>query len=220
MGLVCNFGFLAPGLSVFQPAVSPAVNSKPSTPLQTALNTTSPSPSAPPALDLESNLPLLDSASAVIKAIEAEDYSALAALVHPEKGLVLTPYSTVDLETDLTLTATQISGLAKDDHKYLWGVADGKGDPIEMTISQYFDRYVYNADFANAPVLGIDQVMGSGNALENVKEVFPLARFVEYYFPGRNPDHMGFDWCGLKLVFEPWENQYRLIALIHSEWTI
>ena len=29
----------------------------------------------------------------------------------------------------------------------------------------------------------------------------------------------GFDWCSLKLVFEPWENDWYLVGLVHGEWT-
>ncbi len=103
---------------------------------------------------------------------------------------------------------------------YQWGFADGSGAPISLTIPEYFDRYVYNADYANAPIIGVDQVIGQGNALENVQDAFPGARFVEYYFPGLNPEYNGFDWCGLKLVFAPYQEEYRLIAIVHSEWTI
>lgn len=222
VGLWCNFGFISPGVTTLQASTTPMSNvTLPTTlPVEGSPSLSPPSPIQSPDLDVEDNTVLLERAGAAVSALKDKDYAALSALVHPTRGLVLTPYSTVDLEANLNFTAAQVAALAGDGGRYVWGVSDGKGDPIEMTMSEYFARYVYNADFANAPVIGVDQVLGSGNALENVKEVFPEARFVEYYFPGLNPEHNGFDWCGLKLVFEPYLNEYRLIAIIHSEWTI
>lgn len=223
VGLLCNFTFLTPGSSV-QANGSPAtVNGTPlpaknsETPLATILPTSS---AAPPKLDTEDNTVLLNRATAVITALRDHDYVTLATMVHPVDGVVFTPYSTVDLEANLRFSAAQIAALDGDSQTYVWGFTDGKGDEIELTISDYLARYVYNANFANAPILGIDEVMGTGNALENVAEVFPDGRFVEYYFPGLNPDHNGFDWCGLKLVFSVYDGEYKLAALIHSEWTI
>ncbi len=222
IGLLCNFGFLAPGVTTLKAATTaPATIVFSNTiPPDHNTNLDSPAPTETPVLDTGNNTLLLDRANEAITALKNQDYAALSTFVHPTKGLVLTPYSTVDLDANLKFSSLQIATLANNNTKYIWGVTDGKGDPIEQTMSEYFARYVYNADFANAPIIGVDQVLGSGNALENVKEVFPEARFVEYYFPGLNPEYNGFDWCGLKLVFEVYRNEYRLTALIHSEWTI
>lgn len=205
IGLMSNFGCLGPASTTF--------------PSATMANAASPLPS-PDTLDTEDNAVLLESAAAAVTALRQRDYAALAALVHPEKGVVFTPYSTVELDSNVSLTPSQVAGAPKDPSLYQWGLADGSGEPISLTIPEYFDRYVYNADYAKAPIIGVDQVIGQGNALENVQDVFPDARFVEYYFPGLNPEYNGFDWCGLKLVFTPYEEAYRLIAIIHSEWTI
>ena len=59
----------------------------------------------------------------------------------------------------------------------------------------------------------------TGNALENVAESFPGCRFLEYHFPGLEPKNEGFDWCSLKLVLSPYQGEWRLVGLIHSEWT-
>ena len=42
---------------------------------------------------------------------------------------------------------------------------------------------------------------------------------MDYNFPGIDPEKKGYDWCSLKLVFEPWQNNWYLVGLIHSEWT-
>lgn len=214
LGLLFCFGFLEPDTarptSSFLPSVS-AVESGNSTAPASASDT--------PALDTGDNALLLESANQVAAALRDKDYKTLASFIHPVDGVLFTPYSTVEPSVNLRFSAAQIAALTENTTKYVWGISDGKGDPLEMTMKEYFARYVYNADYASAPVLGIDRVLGSGNALENVSEVFPGARFVEYYFPGINPQYNGFDWCGLKLVFSVYREQYKLIAVIHSEWT-
>ena len=94
------------------------------------------------------------------------------------------------------------------------------GDQINLTILEYIRTYVYNADYLYAPEQAVDRVLACGNALENVREIFPDDRFVEYYFPGIQPKKERFDWCSLKLVFSAYEEQWYLVGLIHSEWVI
>lgn len=214
LGLLFCFGFLEPD------AALPVSSLLPSVSVVESGNSAAPSPAADtPALDTDDNAPLLEVSGRVVAALRDKDYKALAALAHPADGVLFAPYSTVDPNANLRFSAARLAALEGDAAKYVWGISDGKGDPLEMTMKEYFARYVYNADFASAPILGVDRVIGSGNALENVSEVFPNARFVEYYFPGINPEYSGFDWCGLKLVFSVYQEEYRLIAVIHSEWT-
>ena len=66
--------------------------------------------------------------------------------------------------------------------------------------------------------LGVGPAMGI--TAENVADAYPEARFVEYHFPGIDPELEGFDWCSLKLVFQVWENDWYLVGIIHGEWTI
>lgn len=186
----------------------------------TASVTDSSTQTEPSTLLPSDNFPLLNTACAVLHALKEEDYSQVASFVHPEKGVTFTPYSAVDPERDLTLSAAQIQGLAEDPQVYTWGFEDGRGDPIQMTIAQYVDRYVFNQDYTQASEIGIDQVMISGNALENLAAAYPGCRFVDFCIPGIDPANEGMDWCSLKLVFEPGESGWLLVGMVHGEWTI
>lgn len=166
------------------------------------------------------NQALLDQAFSVLTALAERDWRALAGQVHPMDGVVFTPYSTVDLSANLCFSAGQVAEFGGDAARYVWGLSDGAGEPLELTVEEYFARYVWNTDYRRAPMLGVDRVIGSGNCLENVSEIFPEGRFVEFYFPGLEPEYNGFDWCALKLVFTEYQGAYRLRAVIHSEWTI
>ncbi len=194
------------------------------TPANTAISALMPSTPLPSptvqALDTQDNLPLLERGGQVLLALRDRDYAALAQLTHPTAGVTFTPYSTVTREYDLVFTPQQLAGLGEDTTVYTWGVIDGKGDPIRMTGEEYISSYVFNADYTQAPQIGVDTIHLLGNALENVAAAFPDGRFVEYHFPGLDPQMEGYDWCSLKVVFEAYNNQWYLVGLIHSQWTI
>ncbi|MCI8304285.1 MAG: hypothetical protein HFF52_06615 [Lawsonibacter sp.] len=173
-----------------------------------------------PSLDPADNFPLLAAACAVNRAIQQQNWASLSACVHPELGVTFTPYSTVDPDSDLTFTAEQIKNLAQDQTVYAWGYEDGRGDPIQMTMLQYFERYVYNTDYTQAQEIGIDRIITGGNALENLAEAYPGCRFVDFAFPSADPVHDGLDWSSLKLVFQPEPDRWCLVGVVHGEWTI
>lgn len=222
IGVLCVLTFVEPAPQIQPPEPSLTLSAPPAvpTPSASAIPVQSPVTSAPLPLDTEDNRILLRAAFDVAAALKNQDYQTLSTFVHPTDGVIFTPYSTVDPKANLRFYPTQIANLGNDTSKYLWGISDGKGEALELTAAEYFARYVYNADYLQAPMLGVDQIIGSGNALENVSEVFPDSRFVEFYFPGITPEYNGFDWCGLKLVFTEYKNEYKLSAIIHSEWTI
>ena len=209
---------LLPNSVLSSPVVSPPSSSGPTDlpPAEQVVMTATPVPEQEPF----DNRALLSLAFDVASALERRDYQTLSTYVHPSEGVLFTPYSTVDLNANLSFTPYQVARLGSDSTKYVWGISDGKGDPLELTAGDYFTRYVYNANYIQAPLLGIDRIIGSGNALENVLDTFPDCRFVEFYFPGILPEYNGFDWCGLKLVFLEYQGEYKLRAIVHSEWTI
>lgn len=173
-----------------------------------------------PALDPEDNFALLHAAGLACEAISRRDFTALASYVHPDRGVTFTPYSTVDFDTDLTFTADQIRALEQDQTTYVWGLEDGRGLPIQMTMAQYLDRYVWDADYTRAPELGIDQIITGGNALENLAEAYEGCRFVDFCYPSADPVNDGLDWSSLKLVFQAGEHSWYLVGIVHGEWTI
>lgn len=202
------------------PAVPPTVNViVPSTNATSADNSNAGSKDQP-AFNPKDNVPLVSSAYAVARAIQTRDYKTLSAYVHPDLGVTFTPYSTVDPETDLRFTAAQVREFQTDHTVYTWGYVDGRGSLIQMTPEEFFSSYVANADYTQAPKLGIDQILHSGNALENLTQVYQEGRFVEFHYPSLDQANDGLDWCSLKLAFYPSETCWYLVGIIHSQWTI
>ena len=166
------------------------------------------------------NFPLLNTACVVNQALLRHDYDTLSKYVHPQRGVTFTPYSTVDPQSDLTFTAAQIQGLSSDKTVYTWGFEDGRGNPIKMTMEQYFARYVYNTDYPQASLIGVDRIITTGNALENLTEEYPGCRFVDFCIPSSDPVNDGLDWFSLKLVFQLENNSWYLVGVVHGEGTI
>ena len=161
-----------------------------------------------------------DAADRAIAAIARRDFDTLAALAHPRRGVRLSPYATVDPESDRVMTVEELRAAATDHRVLLWGAHDGTGDPIELTCPAYFDRFVYTHDFLDAPQTAVNERLGKGNSIHNIPEAYPDGRFVEYHVPGINPDYGGLDWGSLRLVFVPVDGCWKLVGIVHDQWTI
>jgi len=155
-----------------------------------------------------------------LEALRDRDMEWLSAMVHPEKNLRFSPYTYVDVNNDLVFTAEEIKTLLKSDKVYKWGKYDGSGEDIELTFEEYFSKFVYDKDFLNAEEVAYNRYIGRGNTLNNIFEVYPEGRMMEYYFSGFEPKYEGLDWESLKLVFEEKDGNWYLVGIVHDGWTI
>ncbi|MCD8341480.1 MAG: hypothetical protein LUC87_04910 [Clostridiales bacterium] len=160
---------------------------------------------------------LVITAVKAMRAISEQDFEELSAFVDPEEGVTFTPYSTVDPTSNLTFSADDLADAEEDETSYVWGVSSSDSSPIRMTIPEYFDSYVWDADYWAVTELGIDTVLHSGNSLENVSDAYPGCHFVDFYLPAT--DDTDRDWSSLKLVFQQSGSEWYLVGIIHSEWT-
>ena len=202
----------------------PAATATPSaTTSAVAIAAASASAAAPlpsPALDVR----LRTRAAAVFAALKAKDMKAMAAMAHPTRGVRFSAYSYIDTKTDVVLTPTQLVGAMGDSHARVWGVHDGKGDPIKETFAGYYAAFVWTHDFTVAPETAVDRAIGGGNTINNLADAYPKAHFVEAHFPGFDKKFGGMDWESLRLVFEEVAtdggSELMLVGIVHDEWTI
>ncbi len=156
----------------------------------------------------------------VLEYIKNNDFRSLAAVVHPEYGVLFSPYATIAPSVNQNFTVSRVEGLAEDTNTYVWGKYDGNDNPIELTPSDYFKTFVFDEDYTQADKIGVDAIIQSGNALENITEVFPSTRFVDFHVAGTDADAEGLDWSSLRLGFEEYDGQLMLTVILHSEWTV
>jgi hypothetical protein len=170
--------------------------------------------------------PVASLAARAILAIRDHDMAELAGLVHPVKGVMFSPYTYVrPLQgapgaADLVFSPAQLEGLWSDTTVYQWGTFDGSGEPIQMSFRQYYDRFVYDVDFAQPDVVGFDATIGQGNTINNIAIVYPIAVTVEYHFEGFDPQYAGMDWRSLRLVIEEYGGTWYVVGIVHDEWTV
>lgn len=159
-------------------------------------------------------------AEKVLMALKNKDGEALASFAHPTKGVRFSPYGHISISNDIRLLPSEIEEAFTSIEKRTWGAYDGSGEPITLTFSDYAQRFVYDQDFLNAPQKATDEILGTGNTLINIAEVYPSATFIEYHFPGFDPQYSGIDWKSLRLVFEKMDTGWYLVGIIHDQWTI
>lgn len=163
---------------------------------------------------------LLERSLDIMQLIKDKDWEDLAEFVHPDKGVRLTPYIYIDTDEDVVLSQDEIKELSDNQTEYTWGSFDGSGTPIELTFSKYYEEFIYDEDFLNPHIIGNDQAIQIGNAIDNTKEVYPEAKFIEFHFTGFDEQYGGIDWRSLRLVLEEENNEWLLVGIIHGENTI
>lgn len=163
---------------------------------------------------------LVQTGMTVVQLLANADMTALSAHVHPTSGVRFTPYPYVSTATDVVLSSAQVATAISVPVQNNWGAEDGTGDPLLMDYATYHARYVYDEDYANPEVIGIDAVVGFGNTIDNLSSAYPNARFLDFHFNGIDPQYDGMDWRSLRLVFELDNGDWKLVGIVHGEWTI
>ena len=192
-----------------------AVPSATATPPVTATATATPRPSA--SADVATTVRAR--ASAAVAALKAKDFTALAAMAHPTKGVRFSPYAFVDTARHVVLDAATIRLGFANTKTYLWGHTSGKGDAMEWNFERYYTLQIYNKDYAASTDIGYDRHLPRGNSNDNSATAYPQGHSVDYYLPSANPNTT-LDWGGLRLVFEEQGGTWYLVGVIHDEWTI
>ena len=156
----------------------------------------------------------------VLENIKDNDFSALSRVAHPQKGVLFSPCATVSPEINKRFLPKQLAAFGTDTNVYIWGVASIDGRPIEMAPLEYINGVVYDRDYIMASTIGINTIIKSGNALENVTEEFPDMRFVDFFVPGyEGGTAEDLSWGILRLGFESDKDEYKLTLILNSSWT-
>jgi hypothetical protein len=163
---------------------------------------------------------LMQLSEKVLKSLKTKNLAELVSFIHPTAGIRFSPYGYIDTINGRTVSAAKLITLGKEQTPVKWGLYDGSGETITLSIDKYFERFVYSKDFLNAEKRTINKSNKTGNSLDNLKEIYPDADYTEFYFPGFDPKFEGMDWQKLRLIFRTENNRPWLIAIVHDEWTI
>jgi len=152
-------------------------------------------------------------AAKVLEDLRSKNLPELARTVHPVKGLRFSPYATVNRTTDVVLTASQVEDALKDSARRTWGADDGSEAPIRLPFVQYFQKFVYDRDFARAPSVAYNT---DDEGTRKAWEEYPNAIVAEYRLPENGEKAQEY----LLLVFEQHRGKWYLSGIIHGGWTI
>ncbi len=184
----------------------------------TAAQTTA--PTAAPTPTFTTQPPTLEETAAqVIQALAEKDLDMVAQFAHPELGVHFSPYAYVREEHQVFMP-DELAALEGSQETYLWGQYDGSGEPIQLTFDDYYEEFVYSADFANPEEMAVNVRIGQGNTVNNIQDFYPESSFVEYHFSGFDEQYGGMDWESLRLVFVQEDGRWILVGIVHDEWTI
>jgi hypothetical protein len=165
---------------------------------------------------------LLSLTKDVLTVIKNKNYDSLALFIHPVEGVRFSPNAFVDTSGDKIFTAALFKkeATAKKQQKITWGEYDGSGDPINLTIDEYFKKFVYDVDFLTPENRKVNEFIGGSNSQNNLLAVYDSCDFTESHFSGFDKKFDGMDWRSIRLVFKMKDGKYFLVGIIHDEWTI
>ena len=129
------------------------------------------------------------------------------------------PYSYVDIDKHIVLRK-DIKEAFDSEVKYVRGSEDGTGDPIILSFKDYLKKYVYDIDFATIAERNEDTILQRGNMINNIEDIYTGASTIEFFVPGINPEYEGMDRRSLTLILQQENWEWKIKAIVHSQWTI
>lgn len=147
----------------------------------------------------------------VVAALKAKDMNKLSTFVHPTKGVRFSPYGHVGKD-DLVFKAAALKTLLQSRKIYLWGMYDESEELIKMTFAEYYDKFVYDYDFAKPDRINYNLKQNNGIMVNNIGEFYPKGVEVEYYFEGTDERMYG----SLRLVYERSGSRWFLVGIVRD----
>ncbi|MGZ5262978.1 MAG: hypothetical protein ACXWCF_04220 [Kaistella sp.] len=154
----------------------------------------------------------------ILSALKSKDYERFSEFIHPKKGIRFSMYAYVQPEKNKHFSREKFIRYVSAPTKFTWGEKDGSGDLMVMSLNDYLENWVFKRDFTKSEFY-LNEFKGMGNSLNNLKQIYPETDFTENYIPG-SEKYNGMDWNALRFVFEEFQGEFFLVAIINDEWTI
>ncbi len=169
---------------------------------------------------MKNDTALMNLSVSILKYLKAKDTKKLAEFIDSSSPVRFSPYGDVDTLHDKKLTAEELLAYSKNQKKIHWGIYDGTGYPINLSLNKYFEKFVYDLDFLKAKQTSINKIISGGSTFNNLVSIYPDCDFTQFYFPGSEKKYNGMDWKALVLVFKKDGGKYYLVGVIHDQWRI
>jgi hypothetical protein len=107
----------------------------------------------------------------VLKALKNKDATLLAQFVS-DQGVRFSPYQNINIGMDKVAQQADLQTLRDFTGTINRGTYDGSGAPLTLSFQDYRNKFIYDADFASAPVQLDNQNISRGNIIQNIDQVY------------------------------------------------
>lgn len=158
-----------------------------------------------------------NTANEAITNIKDKNFKNLSKIIHPINGLTLSNTTEIKVSSMTAIPKDTVANWDIDDEKkYKWGVLDGEGKEIELTLKEYYDLYIYDTDYINKAEISYSKFQQRDDSKKNnVYEVYKEGIVVEYFDKGTKRNNY-VDWKSIYLCFEKYNNTWYLSGIVHS----
>lgn len=170
---------------------------------------------------------LFNQAQTIYHILIKKQYDKLTPYIHPIKGVRFAMYANTTVnwqgqshpDTNKVFSQKDFcTYLQKSKIRFTWGQKDGSGDDLVISLPNYLDTWV-RADKLRNPVISIKHAQELTHYQGGIVTQAYLGESVDFLDKGLQKwDYM--DWRLLRLVFEDYQGQFYLIAIINDEWTV
>jgi hypothetical protein len=154
----------------------------------------------------------------ILSTFKSKDYVKLANYIHPEKGVQFSMYAYINPKKDKQFSKEDFQKYVTTNIKFTWGEKDGTGDPLVLSLKNYIEEWIFRKDFSKGEY-HLSSFKASGNSMNNLRNIYPKLDFTENYIPG-SEKYGGMDWNSLRFVFDQYQGQFYLVAIVNDSWTI
>ncbi len=154
----------------------------------------------------------------VINLLSNKNMEAFSRFVHPTKGLRFSPVPVVHLGFSKLFSAKTIKTFFSDKKIYKWATYSATHEPVELTPSEYYQKYIYDQDFALSKYISYNTVHESipYSDISNINENYKNAIIVEYFLGPNNTITERYDNPFLRIYYEKYNNEYYVTVITHN----
>lgn len=150
--------------------------------------------------------------------LKTKNFDSIAKMIHPEENLRFSPYEITNIAVDKYFSEETFMLVVNNKIPIKWGYYDGTGSPIDLTWNQYYKKFVYDRDYLNDGQIKIKIFANDNN--NKIKNIYKDCQYAYIYINGKDKKLNEMDWRSLKLIFKKYLNDWKLVGIVHNQWTI
>lgn len=150
--------------------------------------------------------------------LKDDNFKKIAKLIHPEKGVRISPSPLIDVNKNRVITNSELEILYKSSEKIDWGLIDSQSSPILLTFYEYYNKYIKDVDCLNSGKLqyasDLTNISSSKPQIsDSSSTLYNNAINVDFLYEGTE-DNNYTDWKSIRFVFEELNSSWYIVGII------